>query len=152
MCIRDRSKWLCTDIFRVFVYMLMRDASLKQRIPCIIPISIFGAFSARKKCALYKGKSSPYGHLNQAPLDRRGSCVFWGHIEPKFVFIFYSVYLRSRLKNITNSHMLGAPQVEKAKGVKLHRTSIDRCSYPMAYKTLFPFLNVPVNSWNEHIV
>ena len=33
---------------RVFVYMLMRDASLKQRIPCIIRISIFGAFSAEK--------------------------------------------------------------------------------------------------------
>ena len=40
----------------VFVYMLMRDVSLKQRIPCIIRISIFGAFSAGKKCALYKGK------------------------------------------------------------------------------------------------
>ena len=48
------------DTFRVFVYMLMRDASLKQRIPCIIRISIFGAFSAGKKCALYKGK---YGIL-----------------------------------------------------------------------------------------
>ena len=46
--------------FRVFVYMLMRDASLKQRIPCIIRISIFGPFSARKKCALYTGK---YGIL-----------------------------------------------------------------------------------------
>ena len=34
----------------------MRDASLKQRIPCIIRISIFGAFSAGKMCALYKGK------------------------------------------------------------------------------------------------
>ena len=44
------------DKFRVFVYMLMRDASLKQRIPCIIRISIFGAFLAGKKCALYKGK------------------------------------------------------------------------------------------------
>ena len=36
------------DKFRVFVDMLMRDASLKQRIPCIIRISIFGAFSAEK--------------------------------------------------------------------------------------------------------
>ena len=44
------------DKFRVFVYMLMRDASLKQRIPCIMRISIFGAFSAGKKCALYVGK------------------------------------------------------------------------------------------------
>ena len=44
------------DKFRVFVYMLMRDASLKQRIPCIMRISIFGAFSAGKKCALYTGK------------------------------------------------------------------------------------------------
>ena len=42
--------------FRVFVYMLMRDASLKQRIPCVMRISIFGAFSAGKKCALYTGK------------------------------------------------------------------------------------------------
>ena len=42
--------------FHVFVYMLMRDASLKQRIPCIIRISIFGAFSAGKECALYTGK------------------------------------------------------------------------------------------------
>ena len=44
------------DKFRVFVYMLMRDASLKQRLPCIMRISIFGAFSAGKKCALYTGK------------------------------------------------------------------------------------------------
>ena len=44
------------DKFRVFVYMLMRDASLKQRILCIIRISMFGAFSAGKKCALYTGK------------------------------------------------------------------------------------------------
>ena len=49
-----RSKRLCMEKFRVFVYMLIRDASLKQRIPCIICISIFGAFSAGKKCALYK--------------------------------------------------------------------------------------------------
>ena len=48
------------DKFRVFVYMLMRDASLKQRIPCIMRISIFGAFSAGKKCTLYTGK---YGIL-----------------------------------------------------------------------------------------
>lgn len=78
--------------------------------------------------------------------------MFWGHIESKFVFKCHSVYLRSRLKNITYSHMLGAPQVEKAKDVKLRRTSIACCSYPMAYKTLFPFLYVPVNSWNIHIV
>ena len=44
------------DKFRVFVYMLMRDASLKQRIPCIIHISIFRAVSVGKKCALYTGK------------------------------------------------------------------------------------------------
>ena len=48
------------DKFRVFVYMLMRDASLKQRIPCIMRISIFGAFSAGKKCALYTGKYGKY--------------------------------------------------------------------------------------------
>ena len=60
---------MCTDTFRVFVYVLMRDASLKQRIPCIIRISIFGAFSAGKKCALYKGK---YGNLD----DEMSKCLF----------------------------------------------------------------------------
>ena len=49
------------DTFRVFVNRLMRDASLTQRIPCIIRISIFGDFSAGKKCALYMGK---YGNLS----------------------------------------------------------------------------------------
>ena len=49
------------DKFRVFVYMLMMDASLKQRIPCIMRISIFEAFSVGKKCALYTGK---YGNDN----------------------------------------------------------------------------------------
>ena len=44
------------DKFRVFVYMLMRDATLKQRIACIIHISNFGPFSAGKNCALYTGK------------------------------------------------------------------------------------------------
>ena len=34
----------------------MRDASLKQRIPRIMRISIFGTFSAGKKCALYTAK------------------------------------------------------------------------------------------------
>ena len=43
----------------LFVYMLMRDASLKQR-PCIIRISIFRALSAEKKCVLYTGK---YGNM-----------------------------------------------------------------------------------------
>ena len=52
--------------FRVFVYMLMRDATLKQRIPCIMRISIFGAFSAGKKCALYKGK---YGTLTPVIIE-----------------------------------------------------------------------------------
>ena len=42
------------------LYMLMRDASLKQRIPYIMRTAIFGPFSARKKCALYMGK---YGIL-----------------------------------------------------------------------------------------
>ena len=43
--------------------MLMRDASPKQRIPCIIRISIFGAFSAGKKCPLYKGKYGKVAEL-----------------------------------------------------------------------------------------
>ena len=51
-----KSKWLCMDKFHVFVYMLMQDASLKQRIPCIILTSIFGRFSVGKKCTLYMGK------------------------------------------------------------------------------------------------
>ena len=51
------------DKFRVFGYMLMRDANRKQRIPCIIRISIFGAFSAGKKCALYKGKYGKRSYL-----------------------------------------------------------------------------------------
>lgn len=42
--------------FSVFIYMLMKDASLKQRVPCITCISIFWAFSAGKKCALHTGK------------------------------------------------------------------------------------------------
>ena len=46
-----KSKWSCMDKFHVFVYMLMRGTSLKQRILCIIRISILGAFSAGKKCA-----------------------------------------------------------------------------------------------------
>ena len=73
------------DKFRVFVYMLMRDASLKQRIPCIMRISIFGAFSAGKKCALYTGK---YGKkkLNNLSKDYIRMCVtcqsfnFIGHV------------------------------------------------------------------------
>ena len=36
------------DKFRVFVYMLMMDASLKQIFLCVICISIFGAFSEEK--------------------------------------------------------------------------------------------------------
>ena len=54
------------DKFRAFVYKLMRDASLKQRIPCIIHISILGAFLAGKKCALYTGK---YGKWNLGKLS-----------------------------------------------------------------------------------
>ena len=63
------------DKFRVFVYMLMRDASLKQRIPCIMRILIFGAFSAGKKCALYTGK---YGIYNQG--GHRPSWLLSAHI------------------------------------------------------------------------
>ena len=44
------------DKFRVFVYMLMREVSLKQRIPCIIRISISRAFSVENKCTLFMGK------------------------------------------------------------------------------------------------
>ena len=63
------------DKFRVFVYMLMRDASLKQRVPCIMRISIFGAFSAGKKCALYTGK---YGkEIVIIWLDQSGCTIYF---------------------------------------------------------------------------
>ena len=48
------------DKFCVFVYMLMRDASLKQRMLCIICTSFFGPFSAGKNCALYTDKYGVY--------------------------------------------------------------------------------------------
>ena len=40
------------DKFHVFVDMPMRDVTLKQRILCIICISIFRAFSAEKKVCI----------------------------------------------------------------------------------------------------
>ena len=39
--------------FRVFVYVLMRDGSLKQRIPCIIRISIVKELFQWEKSAHY---------------------------------------------------------------------------------------------------
>ena len=50
------------DKFCVFVYMLMRDGNLKQRIPCTMRILLFGVFSVGKKCALYMGKYGICGH------------------------------------------------------------------------------------------
>ena len=47
----------------IFVFMLMRDAHLKQWIPCIIRISIFGAVLAGKKCILYTGKYGSRKHF-----------------------------------------------------------------------------------------
>ena len=76
-----KSKWLCMDKFRVFVEMLMRDASLKQTIPCIIRISIFGLFSAWKKCALYMGKYSTQSFFHfkgRMPNDRRSKWLHRG--------------------------------------------------------------------------
>ena len=61
------------DTFCVFVYMLMRGVSLKQRIPCIIRISIFAAFSAGKKCALYTGK---YGTITVSTLISHNTLLF----------------------------------------------------------------------------
>ena len=62
------------DKFRVLVYMLMRDASPKQRIiPCIMRISILGSFSAGKKCALHMGKygiAISQGSLKNSGLNR----------------------------------------------------------------------------------
>ena len=62
------------DKFRVFVYMLVRDASLKQRIPCVMRISIFGAFSAGKKCILYTGKYGIYD-VSSGCLNLRFICA-----------------------------------------------------------------------------
>ena len=62
------------DKFHVFVYMLMRDASLKQRIACIIHISIFGPFSGGKKCAIYT--------------DKYGIQISSNHVFFLFLFLF----------------------------------------------------------------
>ena len=48
----------------VFVFMLMRVACLKQWIPCIIRMSIFGAVLAEKKCVLYTGKYGSSKSIN----------------------------------------------------------------------------------------
>ena len=57
------------DTFRVFANMLMRDASLKQRIPCIMRISIFGAFSA--------GKSAHYTRVNTVDKTKQDNTFIW---------------------------------------------------------------------------
>ena len=57
------------DKFRLYVYMLMTDASLEQRIPYIMRTSIFAPFSAGKKCALYTGK-----HEIEIYLGKLSSC------------------------------------------------------------------------------
>ena len=54
----------------VFVFMLMRNACLKQWIPCIIRISIFGAVLAGKKCVLYTGK---YGTSHKSHMSKCSS-------------------------------------------------------------------------------
>ena len=48
----------------ICLHMLMRDASLKQRIPCLIRISIFGAFSAEKN-AHYTRVNAVVGNFKQ---------------------------------------------------------------------------------------
>ena len=55
----------------------MRDVSLKQRISFVIRISIFGAFSAGKKCALYTGKYSNRANLSQSDLSEM-HCISYG--------------------------------------------------------------------------
>ena len=49
-----KTQRLCINNLTVFAYMLLMGASLKQKMPCIMHISIFGAFSVEKKsaCAL----------------------------------------------------------------------------------------------------
>ena len=59
--------------FRVFVYMLTRDASLKQRILCIMRISIFGAFST--------GKSVHYTRVNTVSEQVKQNRVHAGFID-----------------------------------------------------------------------
>ena len=72
----------------LFAYMLMRDASLKQRIPRIICISIFGAFSAEKRAhytrvnTLLKvhGRRSVTGLLvNHSLSNTLGFCILLLH-------------------------------------------------------------------------
>ena len=58
------------DKFRVFVYLLMRDATLQQRILCIIPTSIFGPFYTLVKTVLLKYLEAlrEEGFLDENPL------------------------------------------------------------------------------------
>ena len=56
-----KSKGLCMDKFHVFLYMLMRDASLKERIPCIICISIFGLFQCEKSAHYTRVNTVKFG-------------------------------------------------------------------------------------------
>ena len=65
----------------------MRDASLKPRIPCIIRISIFGVFSAEKKCTLSTGK---YANINSVKLTR----LFrkWSHHDNNQASFLYQCF------------------------------------------------------------
>ena len=55
----------------VYLFTYANAGRLKQRIPCIIRISIFRAFLAVKKCALYTGK---YGNNNGDTDDNNPYC------------------------------------------------------------------------------
>ena len=57
--------------------MLITDVSLKQRILCMIRISIVGAFSVGKKCALYTGKYGNRANLSQSDLSEM-HCISYG--------------------------------------------------------------------------
>ena len=84
----------------------MRDPNLKQRIPCIMRISIFGAFSAGKKCSLYTGK---YGiswllHGISLPVSSAFTLSLKNDNSDQYVHLIFScsagdffIYLRTQL-------------------------------------------------------
>ena len=61
----------------VFVFMLMTDACLKQWIPCIIHISIFGAVLA--------GKSAYYTRVNTVPTFQRLHVLYSQSKDSEFI-------------------------------------------------------------------
>ena len=106
--------------------MLMRDARLKQRIPCIIRISIFGAVLAEKTCILYTAK---YG--NCFTMENKASfkdCFVEGN-DFEFIIWFRDTFVESthpyqiNMIPIIHIGMYLAP-IESAKFLSLSETAI----------------------------